>query len=388
MPSGIRPVRLLWFIVLFGLWGCAVTASESQNFAANPQLAPSSQATSSWKFVYGRYISDTQVLEIVSVPPAKPVNAMVLTSFNAGFAGNRVALSHSKRLLAYTRLPQGASARGRADAELWLADISTQEVRRLAAQVEVGRYTHYPLWSPDDQWIVFYRKTVSSSPYEQQIVSIDTETAQETILVSQTVSLQETEGSDFIYPLDWSPDGQYLYYQRGLFGTVDLWRVAPDSDRAPKRIGTISEAGTPRCYYVSGDGQNLLCSVQKTNGTSLITIDLASGQVTTLTDNALNYVSDPLWKPDGQAITVGVQQREDDMVTAVQTIDLHGILVAEAAMATSGKMNPCSWSPDGVWLAGFVVTDVADYLVLSNQDDSVLHRIDDAVSQMCIGWIQ
>jgi hypothetical protein len=245
----------LFGLVLFFLCGCAATASENQDVSSPVQApparhAPDRQQESPWEFIYGRYISDTQILEMVSVHGSNPEHPTVLLAFDAGGAGNRVALSHDKQFFAYTRIPQQVSVHTRNAAELWVVNRETRDVRKMTDQVAVGRYTNYPLWSPDDQMIAFYRTTARIPPYEQHIVLIDRETVQETTLISQSVQLQESEGSDFIYPLDWSPDGQYLYYQRGKYGVVTLWRIAADGNHAPEQIGTLSEAGTPRCYHL------------------------------------------------------------------------------------------------------------------------------------------
>jgi Tol biopolymer transport system component len=125
--------------------------------------------------------------------------------------------------------------------ELYVADVGSGEARRLHEGNAVS-----PAWSPDGRWIAFTLRTRDPTQMDIWLQPVDgTEPVQVTTLESNDWSAA------------WSRDGRYIYFVSDRSGTMNLWRVALDSE-AGRVLGAPEPVTTPGAAVahptISGDG--------------------------------------------------------------------------------------------------------------------------------------
>lgn len=75
--------------------------------------------------------------------------------------GTNVTLSHDGSRAAYATLPAGVT-NNRFVAELWVQNLQNGTKRQIASFIDIGRYVNYPIWSPDDRFLIFSRRRIDS----------------------------------------------------------------------------------------------------------------------------------------------------------------------------------------------------------------------------------
>jgi Tol biopolymer transport system component len=285
-----------------------------------------------------------------------------------GQGGIHASLSHDGTRIAYARRPPDSNGSNRFIAELWVADLANPQPRKLATQVDIGRYRDYPIWSADDRWIAFERQSSRNIPYERSISVIDVLTGRETTLVTTTISTDAEAYRVHIALLNWSPNARTLYYQVGFSNHVELWQIDP-IQRSSTKVGVITENGVPRCYTLSPDGQYLLCTIleQDPSKNAIRLIPTSTGQTQTLATGFPHNLADPIWAVDGKNITVNWNPDipEQSIVSLIDVITLQNVSIASPL---EGFWGPLSWSPDGQWVGIGQETPDSSSLVLLNRD--------------------
>lgn len=304
---------------------------------------------------------------------------ILLTIDRADARSIKASLSPDGQWIVYTLLPPSAGTTNPFVAELWVANLHDGRQHRLAQRVDIGRYIHYPVWSPDSTWVVVERQSALDFPYAQTIVAVNVETGEERTLASSQIPVPKEESANWISGLDWSPDGQFFYYQRGTGAPAELWRSPIDQSTAPTRITQISERGIPRCYYFAPDGSALLCLlVEPTRETIIV--------VPTKPDAAVQELSpgsdfDPIWMPDGQAVVVG-------SAWGLRLYPTNGQAAQELTLPTARMVAVRSWSPDGNWLAALRdPANEAGLLLISRDGTQERLVIADAGIDL-VGWLR
>lgn len=258
--------------------------------------------------------------------------------------GIHISLSHNKTKVGYTVLPAGYG-HDRLNAELRLVDLATGQQDILATQVDIGSYVNYPLWSPNDEFIVIRRQVTNQSYFSQTLNMIELETGEEALLVA-------SDTNSWLWPIDWSPDGRYLYYTK-VEQTTELWRVDIQT-RLTEYVNTISEGLPNRCYFFSPDGEWLLCTIQTERDPSqyaVVLISTTSETKRVLISGASDEIYNPIWYSDGQAVTVNLFSTEEKQAY-LRVLDLDNDLSSWTVTTMPESMLiPLSWSPDGEWVA-------------------------------------
>lgn len=294
--------------------------------------------------------------------------------------GVHAALSHDTARITYVALPPDLG-HNRQIAELWVVNVDGSGSRRLADKVDIGRYANYPLWSPDDRYVVVRRQSSPESPFTQTISKIDAQTGEETVLV-------KADDTVWLEPAGWSSEGHFYYYL-GSKGREDLWSVS-EKDGSSQFVTLIQEGSTPRCYYFSPDGTGLLCSEQKSRDPveyHVVVVSMRPGEKAQIIDEAAGGSEhyNPIWGPRTQEITVDIPLTKSS--TAVKVIDIETKAARTLLIGDQDRYVPRSWSPDGEWLAAQKYLTPGGDLYLISSDGKSIHCIPAIGAIDVIGWI-
>lgn len=362
----------------------APAATPSPAPTATPAAVPPSSLPSPAEVqaVYAETLNGSITLYAAS--PADPEQRRILTTVESARFGIHAALSHDGSQLAYTF----ANTSNQFARELWVVRIDGSDRRQLASGIDAGRYIHYPIWSPDDRYLVFSRQSAREAPYTQTIASVDVQTGAETTLVEQAIPSFEDESRLYTALLDLSPDGRYLYYQMGTMKQVEIWRVEL-ATHARERLRVIEEGDGPRCYFISPDGQWLMCTLLVSRQPvqhAAILAPTGPGQIETLISGDPNGSYNPIWGPGAQEVTVAVpaQANAPSELRAihVQTHESRTITTAQDDL-----FIPAGWSPDGQWLAATPFSQMGRSLLLISQDGAHMKRIQSSGGLRFVGWL-
>ncbi|MBL7183112.1 MAG: PD40 domain-containing protein [Anaerolineae bacterium] len=331
------------------------------------------------KVVYKEYLQGAITLWAASA--VNPELRRILTMIDdPSQFGVQVNLSYDETKIAYTALPPRRGYNHFA-AELYLASLDGSQHRMLASQVDIGGFVNYPIWSPDDRSIAFRRQTAEDPPYTQMIAMVNVETGEERTLVS-------ADDTTWLWPLDWSPDGRYLYYIRGTVHS-ELWRVDITQGNTTEYVQLIWEGAAPRCYFLSPDGQWLLCTVLEARNPpryAVILVPTGPGQVEIIITGASDELYNPIWHPSGQEVTVNLPPQANEQAE-LRTINVQTRHERAIAFAEERIFVPRAWSPDGQWVAVQKFPGTNRDLLLIRHNGAQVHRISTPGGLEFIGWL-
>lgn len=368
----------------------AIPSIALPNTVPNPAVSPQQVArpTGDLSVVYAELLTNTIDIWTASVEDL-PARHRLLALDRPNASGARMSLSHTGTKLAYTMRPANVSSNNPFVAELWLVDTQNPQPQKLAEQVDMGRYSNYPIWSPDDRWIVFYRQSSLEVPYEQSIVRVDTTNGQEQTLLQTTIHSLEEEVTLSIYPFDWSPNGRNLYYRQGYTGRVTLWRIDTSQDNQTSYVNTISEDARPACNSLSSDGAWLLCTLyfQAATQNAIALVATSNNEVHSLTTGISASMPLPIWHTQGKQVTLAALVR-NAQGAGVQNVDIQTARTKRISLPGSSLVEPLSWSPDGQWLAVYTAPATRGNLTLVSQDGKTMQPISLMDGCEFIGWIR
>jgi Tol biopolymer transport system component len=139
---------------------------------------------------------------------------------------------------------------------------------------EGARGSSAGVWSPDGEWLAYQRRV--GSEVEVQLVK----TRPGSRLVPEVLKKWRLEdsGRDSRTPVEWSPDGRWILASRG--GAPGLFLVSPDGGTERQLSATRSSGGRPT-FGFSRDGRAVLFLEQNISGAGapwrLFSIDVATG---------------------------------------------------------------------------------------------------------------
>ncbi|NOK63045.1 MAG: hypothetical protein GFH27_549319n91 [Chloroflexi bacterium AL-W] len=370
------------------------TGEDIGSPTTQPEMPPTDQTQTdllttngeSLKFIYSELTAES--IDIWATEVLHPEQQELLLSIprHAGF-GIRAALSHDQTKIAYTTQPPNVGD-NRYLAELWVLDINTQQTQKLAEQVHIGRYMHYPLWSPDDRWIAFDRQTSVDFPYEQDIAVVNVQTGEDITLVSKSSINTDESSANYMTLVDWDPNENSLYYKQMNEGQAELWRINVPQNHSGEYINTITDDGA-RCYFISPKGQFLLCSTIQSSNEIIVVVSTNKKETPIMLDNLPYEFSTPIWNTDGTGIIYGFPA-QGDQEAGIQSIQTD--IGVTASIHTfqfdkSEKFAPRSWSPDEQWLAGYLISEEGRTLAIVDPDGQLMTRLADREGREFIGWL-
>jgi TolB protein len=157
--------------------------------------------------------------------------------------------------------------------------------------------SYFHSWSPDGKTIAFTRPGQGSARGSGNIYAISVDGGPETAL---------TSGAGISDDPDYSPDGQFIYFNSDRSGAMEIWRMHPDGSQPEQLTHDGMNSWTP---HPSPDGRSVLI-LSYLNGVTghpankdvvLRILTPADGKIRDLVDIVGGSGSDnvPNWAPDG-----------------------------------------------------------------------------------------
>lgn len=198
-----------------------------------------------------------------------------------------------------------------------------------------GRWALYPKVSPDGATVAFARSDGSS---DTQIHLTDP---------AGRASSKLTRANR-VSQLDWTPDGRVVFSQIEYVDPYraynDLFVVDPDGG-GERRVTSGARLDYPS---VSPDGRHALAVRQDEGLTWIVSVDLATGDVTPVVEPVPDvHWSYPAWSPDGRWIAAG--RWEPGAYYDIVILDAAGQEVSRITRDRAIDLAP-TWSPDGRYL--------------------------------------
>ncbi|MEO6186910.1 MAG: Tol-Pal system beta propeller repeat protein TolB [Steroidobacteraceae bacterium] len=262
----------------------------------------------------------------ISVDGAPPNQRYQLLVADADGENSRIAMQSSQPIM---------SPAWSADGE-WLAYVSFEnrvaavfvqrvrsgERRQVSARAGVNGA---PSFSPDGRKLAL---TLSGSSGNLDVYVLDL-TSQSLTRITDDPSI-DTEPS-------WSPDGQMLYFTSDRGGAPQIYAAAPQSGARARRISFgASYAARPR---VSPDGKQLALMTQEGGAFRVGVMDLASGQLTTLSRGSLD--ESPSFAPNGAVLIYAGRERGQGVLA---TVSVDG-QVSLRLKSDQGEVREPVWGP-------------------------------------------
>jgi Tol biopolymer transport system component len=240
---------------------------------------------------------------------------------------------------------------GDAGPEIWCADITGENARRVLASDSTGTINTWAVWSPTGARLAYARASLGAKGFRMTLESCDLDGHRREILSRASGELH------WYTSLLWAPDG------RLFFGLADpppsqsdrnLWfiRVDPSSGAAsgePRRITQWLRLSAVIPTGVSADGQRLSVRIVSYQSDCYVG-DIAPGE-TLLRDVRRVTLDDrmdlwPAWTPDGKSILFSSDRNGSDDVFG-QALDT---TTATALVTGPGDQSAPAVSPDGRWV--------------------------------------
>ena len=151
----------------------------------------------------------------------------------------------------------------------------------------------------------------------------------------------------------WSPRGDLI-----AFGSGGAFQGFLSQGRQVSNIAVVAPDGTGFRLLTQGDANNgfpswspdgsrIVFRVQDEHGKGLRILDVATGQVSVLTDGKGNNDNFPSWSPNGEEISFSSDREDGDW--EIYAIHVDGTHLRRITHIPGNDAHS-SWSPDGQWL--------------------------------------
>ena len=278
--------------------------------------------------------------QIYTAPADAPEDRTLHTSVpHAPGWGINPGVSASGTMVAYTVLPEDADPTRESPAEVWVMDVATDNLTRLARDADLL----VPPVFTDGGASLLYRRSESST---QEIVRVEVDDLTREVIHSEQTSFGvfpiglrgasllfarlSTEGTD-VYEVQ--PGGEPEFLLHASDDIARDWRVSPDGS-ALSFLAPLNEA------------ERVVYRAQIVSLESLESLDIAR-PTSDATAGTEQY--GPVWTPDGGALTIGQEAFTSESEPAV-VLGLDGSRF-ELTTPTYGFDVPIAWSGDGRYLA-------------------------------------
>jgi TolB protein len=266
------------------------------------------------------------LIAYVSVDGTAPSQSYQLLVADADGENPRVATKSGQPLMSPAWSPDGqwlayVSFEGRASS-IWVQRVKTGERRQVSARAGVNGA---PTFSPDGKRLAL---TLSGNTGNLDIYVLD---------LASLALTRITEDPAIDTEASWSANGQMLYFTSDRGGGPQIYAAEPRAGAKARRITFgASYAARPR---VSPDGRSLAVVTQDSGGFRIGTVDLASGQVTSLSRGTLD--ESPSFAPNGAALIYAGRERGQGMLA---TVSVDG-QVTQRLKSDQGDVREPVWGP-------------------------------------------
>ena len=318
---------------------------------------------------------------VYRAPAADPGRrTLVATVEHAEGWGINPASAMAGSLVAYTVLPASGPAHREARAELWLLDVRTRALTRLARDADL-------LVAPVFDRAAGYLAYRSRGPLgEQRLVRVDLDSGARRVQHSY-------DGAFGVYPLGYTNDGALLFARLSPVGT-DIFGVR---DEQPAELLLHASDDIARNWRLSPDGHWLsylapeLAAERIVHRLHVMALgDGAEGSLAAGVAAAAEQFA-PVWTPTGDGVTVGLEAYPALSAAAV-TLSLAGGGATILAAPERGFDAPLGWSPDGRYLAARAFDGASSFdpgreslVVIST--DGVRRPIAARTELIFLGWL-
>ncbi|MYD65278.1 MAG: hypothetical protein F4X26_04750 [Chloroflexi bacterium] len=285
-------------------------------------------------------------------------------------------------LAAFVVLPPEAAPRRDSPAELWVLDVRSGELTRLAGDADIMAA---PVFDPEGAHLLYRRTRADGS---QELVRLE--------IAAQARRAIHGAVTDFgLYPVALEADGAALYFELSVRGT-ELYRVREGAE--PELIAHPSDH-IARDWRVAPDGASVAYLAPQVSAERVVhrawvvavDADAEPRAASPAAPGAvLSEQFSPVWTPDGSGLTVGVEAFPDISAAAVT---IGGDEPPALPAPEQGFDVPLGWSPDGRYLAvrSFDGRDAAEpgresFVVLSPAGDRLAVAAESELIH--IGWLR
>jgi TolB protein len=200
--------------------------------------------------------------------------------------------------------------------------VRTGELRKVSARNGVNGA---PTYSPDGKQLAL---TLGGSGGNLDIYVLD--------LATQNLR-RITEDPAIDTQPAWSPDGKSLYFMSDRGGAPQIYSVDDKAGAPAHRVSFgVVYAARPR---VSPDGKLLALEVQEGSAFHIATLDLASGNITSLSRGALD--ESPSFAPNGAMLIYAGRERGQGVLA---TVSVDGQVTARL-QSSQGDVREPVWGP-------------------------------------------
>jgi TolB protein len=264
----------------------------------------------------------------ISVDGAPPSQRYQLIVADADGENARVAMESRQPIMSPAWSADGqwlayVSFENRVSA-IFVQRVRTGERRQVSARVGINGA---PAFSPDGTKLAI---TLSGSGGNLDIFVLD--------LNSQSLT-RITDDPAIDTEAAWSADGQLLYFTSDRGGAPQIYSVAPRAGQKAKRV-TFGTGYAARAR-VSPDGRQLAIVTQESGGFRIGTVDLANGQLTTLSRGNLD--ESPSFAPNGASLIYAGRDRGQGVLA---TVSIDG-QVSQRLKSDQGEVREPVWGPFG-----------------------------------------
>ena len=243
--------------------------------------------------------------------------------------------------------------------DIWVQDISRGTRTRLTfGPVE----NNGPQWAPDGKSIVY--TSSRNGRYKLFRKPSDGSGAEEELL----------DDSQLIIPFDWSRDGKYVLYSRGIPGAQDIWALPLEGDRKPFQV-VPATPGTFRTFpMLSPDGRWLTYCSNESGSPQIYVAAFQGGHGKWQVSANGGYF--PTWSHDGKELLYSFS---GNSIFAVPVKEVEGaVQFGNSQTLVSGWSAPEPWfhvSADGKKILLYRVSqDVSDSVTVVTNFTSALKK--------------